>query len=85
MVILRKFGGKHLFFLNVNGNIGATDLGKMSVHLIRSLFIITCDFYKKVTQSPIVPRVRGGDPFGVVPGKVDDDISGSGHPRKLIS
>ena len=39
----------------------------------------------KVTQSPTVPRVRGGDPSGVAPGKVEDDISGPGHPRKLIS
>ena len=39
----------------------------------------------KVTQSPRVPRVRGGDPSGVAPGKVEDDISGPGHPRKLIS
>jgi hypothetical protein len=39
----------------------------------------------KVTQRPTVPRVRGGDPSEVAPWKVEDDISGPGHPRKLIS
>ena len=53
------------------------------------LFIITYNVLLKksikVTQSPKVPRVRGGDPSGVAPGKVEDNISGSGHPGKLIS
>ena len=53
------------------------------------LFIITYNVILKksikVTQSPKVPRVRGGDPSGVAPGKVEDNISGSGHPGKLIS
>jgi hypothetical protein len=29
------------------------------------------DDFVKVTQSPIVPRVRGGDPSGVAPRKVE--------------
>ena len=53
------------------------------------LFIITYNVFLKksikITQSPIVPRVRGGDPSGVAPGKVEDNNSGPGHPRKLIS
>ena len=39
----------------------------------------------KVTQSPRVPRVRGGDPSGVAPGKVEGFFSASGHPWKLFS
>jgi hypothetical protein len=37
----------------------------------------------KVTQSPTVPRVRGGDPSGVAPGKVEDDISGQRKRRRI--
>ena len=53
-----------------------------------NLFIITYVFFKKsikVTQSPIVPRVRGGDPSGVAPGKVEGFFSAPGHPWKLFS
>ena len=39
----------------------------------------------KVTQSPRVPRVRGGDPSGVAPGKVEGFFSAPGHPWKLFS
>ena len=39
----------------------------------------------KVTQSPIVPRVRGGDPSGVAPEKVEGFFSAPGHPWKLFS
>ena len=38
----------------------------------------------KVTQSPRVPRVRGGDPSGVAPGKVEGFFSAPGHPWKLF-
>ena len=39
----------------------------------------------KVTQSPRVPRVRGGDPSGVAPGKLEGFFSASGHPWKPFS
>ena len=39
----------------------------------------------KVSQSQRVPRVRGGDPSGVAPGKVKGFFSAPGHPWKLFS
>ena len=39
----------------------------------------------KVNQSPRVPRVRGGDPSGVAPEKVEGFFSAPGHPWKLFS
>ena len=51
------------------------------------LFSFKIHFKKsiKVTQSPRVPRVRGGDPSGVAPGKVEGFFSDPGHPWKLFS
>ena len=56
--------------------------------LVRNYLLSFNIYFKKsikVTQSLRVPRVRGGDPSGVAPGKVEDNNSGPGHPRKLIS
>ena len=47
-----------------------------TIHLKKSI---------KVTQSPRVPRVRGGNPSGVAPGKVEGFFSAPGHPWKLFS
>ena len=38
----------------------------------------------KVTQIPRVPRVRGGNPSGVAPGKFEGFFSASGHPMELF-
>ena len=56
------------------------NLGTIYYHLKSSLRNL-----RKVTQSPIVPRVRGGDPSGVAPGKVEGFFSAPGHPWKLFS
>ena len=52
-------------------------------------YLLTFNIYIKksfkVSQSPRVPRVRGGDPSGVAPGKVEGFFSAPGHPWKLFS
>jgi hypothetical protein len=52
-------------------------------------YLLSFNIYSKkslnVTQSPIVPRVRGGDPSGVATGKFEGFFSASGQPWNLIS